>query len=88
MAYRDTNPNSKRMDNACFSFLESLQYNHKRTDYHMWPKYIAMGYAFVLGNTVDSTIHTKFEYLLSKYWIYPPGGLEGRKAANITMNWR
>lgn len=75
-------------DYYCLKFLDSLS-NHKRTDHHMWDKYVALGTAFVLGNTMAKRLGErpiKMHDIVVKYFIYPPGGEEGRKAAFRVMN--
>lgn len=79
----------KEEDYACLRFLDSLMANHKRTDVHMWGKYVGMGYAFVLGNTMDKEEgrpHSRLRLLIERYFVYPPGGLAGINAAYKVMN--
>jgi hypothetical protein len=88
MSFHSLDPNSRRMDQACFTLLESLERNHRVFDPHMWLKFIGLGYAFVIGNTYGAKKgepYARLGDLLEKHWIYPPGGAEGRAAANRAM---
>lgn len=77
-----------REDENCLMFIDSLSQNHKLQDDHMWQKYLGIGVAFVLGNTMDAEAgrpHVQLQYLIEKFFIYPPGGAAGRKAAYEAM---